>query len=178
MTYREHITKYAADAEKATAGYYTAYTDGKLRKTELPGLIAGSIALHRTTAAAIAAVAVSAATGDDPILPEGEDIDDEHRRLTKAAGTCLAAEEAQRQIKLTRLARSEVWSAASDAFGSAMRMSPHVGGWTRGFEGDACELCTWWARDGQTFDINTDMPTHPGCECMQIPVVGIFREWL
>ena len=45
-----------------------------------------------------------------------------------------------------------------------------VGGWTRGLNSGACQLCQWWSRDRQVWPLDHRMPTHKGCGCYPVPV--------
>lgn len=74
---------------------------------------------------------------------------------------------AQLITRMERLARAEAIDAAQSGYGKAMARSEKVEGWKRGLESDACQLCTWWWRDGRIWPKNHTMPTHPGCACSQ-----------
>ena len=76
------------------------------------------------------------------------------------------------ETRLTRLARSEPMDKAQRGYGEAIRQDSRTEGWKRGLELDACELCTWWDRDGRIWPKDHVMPTHKGCACVPVPVVG------
>ena len=75
----------------------------------------------------------------------------------------------QVDMQLQRLGYSESVESSQRAMSAAMQESGVVDGWTRGLEPDACQLCQWWARDGQVWPVNHSMPTHKGCCCTPIP---------
>lgn len=74
---------------------------------------------------------------------------------------------AQLITRIERLARAEAIEAAQTGYGKAMARSKKVQGWKRGLEADACQLCTWWWREGRIWPKDHTMPTHPGCACSQ-----------
>lgn len=95
-------------------------------------------------------------------------------RLRTAAGTILerldpadADTVSTVETAAERLARSEAVQAAQRSYGSTMSKSRAVRGWVRDIEPDACQLCQWWARDGQVWPADHTMPTHTGCTCAQ-----------
>ncbi|QLY27972.1 hypothetical protein H0264_21385 [Nocardia huaxiensis] len=57
-----------------------------------------------------------------------------------------------------------------NAFNQAMKQNDRVTGWVRELEPGACQLCTWWWRDGQVWHKDHEMPTHKGCTCVANPV--------
>lgn len=75
-------------------------------------------------------------------------------------------------MRLTRLARGEITHAAQDTTHEALAAEPAVDGWVRDLDAGACQLCQWWSRDGRVWDTGHQMPTHKGCSCRQLPVVG------
>lgn len=103
------------------------------------------------------------------VLPAAVAHADDVARIVKAATTALAVREAA-QMSATRLARSEAISAAHSAFSSVLGQSEKVDGWTRELSPGACELCTWWWRNGRVWPKNYTIQTHKGCTCRQKPV--------
>lgn len=93
-------------------------------------------------------------------------------RLQKALGTILAAEQ-DTIMQLERLTSSEPLDAASRAYQDAMSSEATVTGWERGLDSDACQLCTWWWREGQIFHPSHRMPRHTGCKCHPIPRINV-----
>ena len=102
-------------------------------------------------------------------------------RLKKAVGTIVAdvpadaEDEAFQQIlarvdmRLERLARAETTDAAQDGAQQALA-DERVQGWVRDLNGEACELCVWWWREGRVWPASHVMPRHTGCECWPRPV--------
>lgn len=73
-------------------------------------------------------------------------------------------------MRLARLARAEPLFAAQEVTQSAIVAEPAITGWVRDLEGDACQLCRWWWREGRVWAPDHRMPTHKGCSCSQRPV--------
>jgi hypothetical protein len=92
-------------------------------------------------------------------------------RLRLAVQT-ITSSELDTTMQLDRLARSEPVESSQRAYGEAMARSERVTGWTRGLEAQACQLCRWWARDGQVWPSDHPMPTHKGCHCTPVPVTS------
>src|SRR5699024_3454150 len=95
-------------------------------------------------------------------------------RLRKSVETILADLDmddiesvAQLITRMERLARAEAIEAAQSGNGKAMARSKKVQGWKRGLEADACELSTWWWREGGIWPKDHTMTTHHGCACSQ-----------
>lgn len=72
-------------------------------------------------------------------------------------------------MRLERLAENMPVEIVQDIFGKSMAKDERAQGWIRGLEPDACELCTWWWKEGRIWPKEHPMPTHPGCRCQQIP---------
>jgi hypothetical protein len=70
---------------------------------------------------------------------------------------------------LGQWARSEPLLTVATAIQVAMS-ARGVEGWTRRLSGASCPLCTRWA-DGQTRPTSVSMVRHPGCDCIQQPVL-------
>lgn len=92
-------------------------------------------------------------------------------RLEKAVGTILSGSGDPR-VQLSRLGRAEPVEAVQDGYTGAIARSKLLQGWIRGLEPDACELCTWWWREGRVWPRDHIMPRHKGCECMPEPVLA------
>ena len=173
MTYRDLVKKLGTATANRVLAIWRSYGDGDLDHDEAVDLIALSIATANERATTLADLAVAAtlttATAS-VVLPQGQsrpgsDLD----RLTKAAATLLTVQDVT-EARLERLGRSEPLEAAQQARGRALADSDVVTGWTRDTGADPCELCTWWARDGQVWPTDHDMPTHKGCTCSQTPI--------
>lgn len=77
--------------------------------------------------------------------------------------------------RMERLARSETSEAAQRAAQDAMRGDGRFEGWRRELNGDACQLCTWWWRNGRVWPKTYSMPRHPGCDCWPRPVMATYE---
>lgn len=66
--------------------------------------------------------------------------------------------------------RGAALSRAQKAYGAAMTARPDITGWTRVLEAEACPVCTDLA--GPTLPDTATMWHHPGCGCVQRPVVN------
>lgn len=94
-----------------------------------------------------------------------------HRpRLAEAVRTVMTGPADEIDMRLSRLARSELADGAQTEYDRLIRDTPTVRGWTRGMESDACQLCRWWWREGRVWPADHTMPTHPGCSCTPVPV--------
>lgn len=79
-------------------------------------------------------------------------------------------------MRLERLARSEVFTAAQNATTEALtkrkdKRGRYVG-WVRQLEPGHCQLCEWWSREGRVFPKNHKMASHPNCNCVQKIVIS------
>lgn len=72
---------------------------------------------------------------------------------------------ADAQMRLDRLARSEVFEAAQQGALDAMQQQSQVEGWIRQMDADPCQLCVWWWREGRIWPKAHPMPRHKGCNC-------------
>lgn len=75
-------------------------------------------------------------------------------------------------MRLERLARSEVFEAAQQATHEAMQQQDLIEGWVRHMDADPCQLCVWWWREGRVWPKAHPMPTHKGCNCSQRVVLA------
>lgn len=93
------------------------------------------------------------------------------QRAATAVATIAAGPPEQVRTRLERLARSAVVRAGQDTRARALARDKNVEGWKRGVDSDSCELCRWWWREGRVWPKDHHMPRHPGCSCVQVPVV-------
>lgn len=96
----------------------------------------------------------------------------ERDRLAKAMTTILTTEQ-DTTMQLQRLATVEPIQSASNGFQDAMQKEHRVTGWERGLDSGACQLCSWWWRDGRIFHKDHTMPRHKGCRCHPIPRINV-----
>lgn len=69
--------------------------------------------------------------------------------------------------RVERLGRSEVTETWQQTMTKRHQSMKTAGGWTRKLESTACQLCTWWSRDGQRWPLSHGLATHKGCTCTQ-----------
>lgn len=183
MTYFEQIDVLAEDTADQLVQIVTSLDEGRIDRAEAIALIAAFLAAANVRATVLADLALSAqitaGTGTSvPVL--GLTRPDEAARLHRAASTLLERlppdlEAAEAQIR--RIGRAEPLKAASDARSDGIARSPLVEGWVRDRNGDECELCTWWWREGRVWPKNHPMPRHTGCVCTQrVVLVERVRE--
>lgn len=99
-----------------------------------------------------------------PLIP-----DRDPESNVNAVNTILEDDEGQ-DMRVARLVRGEITDAAHSTYTATLETIPHVTGWKRGLESDACQLCRWWSRNGRVWPKDHRMPRHTGCMCHQIPV--------
>lgn len=177
MTYTDQIQRLGAASEAKVVEVYRRFVAGHLDQEETVALIAQIIAAANSRAVALADLSLASTLmlelgtpvavvgvvrpADDPV------------RLRKAATTVLdvAATSAVPEAIVGRLARSEPLESAANAYSEAISRSDLVQGWVRHVSAGACELCTWWSRDGRVWPKDHVMPTHKGCTCTPRAVV-------
>ncbi|QIX27506.1 hypothetical protein ncot_13475 [Nocardioides sp. JQ2195] len=175
MAYRDSLKALAAETEAQVLAAYAAFLAGRMNAEAFVAILAAYIAAGNVKAYSLAdlslAMSLSVELGTPVaalgVSPPADDAD----RLAKAAHTLLAVDELA-TARVGRLARSEPLEAAARAYSAAMNKSPHVAGWVRNVSGGACQLCTWWWREGQVWPADHEMPTHKGCTCTPQPVTA------
>ncbi|MEQ4567994.1 hypothetical protein [Paenarthrobacter sp. CAP02] len=176
MTYEETIKALGAGSEKIILQLWQAVQDGRLGLDDFHDIAAQAIALANQQGRAAAELALSgfltAATGE-AVIPGTILVDavDDAGRLVKAMQT-ITASNLDTVMQLARVAKAEPMEAAARQFTEGIARSPKATGWVRGLEGDACQLCVWWWREGRTWPKDHPMPTHKGCACTPIPTVS------
>lgn len=89
-------------------------------------------------------------------------------RLTKAVETL--ATEADAAARVERLATDEPVAAAQRGFQDGIRLQQDgPGGYRRGINPDACELCFWLWKEGYVYEADQPMHRHTGCRCVPVP---------
>lgn len=175
--YRARLLALAYAAERAGVAIWRAYVGGHLGRRQTVALLAAGIARANSRAGALAAVAHSArltAIVGRPVAVPVIAVPDDAVRLAKAATTVLDTASASDvpEAIVGRLARAEPLESAAQTTSAAISASNAVSGWIRQTNPDACQLCVWWAAGGKVYPAERKMPTHPGCSCQQIPVIG------
>lgn len=177
MTYTDMLNRLSTATEEKVLALHERYVAGEITADELEELVAAVVATGNARAVSLADLSLAATLTlalRRPVPVVGIVPDrTERARLRRAARTILRAEglpDTAENMRLARLARVEPLTAASRAYSEGIAKSDHVEGWRRGLSGSACQLCTWWSRDGQVWPANHRMPTHKGCTCTQQPV--------
>ncbi|KUI27753.1 hypothetical protein [Mycobacterium sp. GA-2829] len=157
----------AATTQQEVLTVYAAYTAGQISMEDAMLIIGGII--NRATAAAVTLgdlwltaqieELTGVATRSVGVLPT-----DDSERLITAVHTVLT-EQADAEMRLSRLARSESLEAAQNGIHEAMQSQQLVEGWTRQMDADPCQLCTWWWREGRIWPKEHPFQRHKGCNC-------------
>ncbi|CCH75084.1 conserved hypothetical protein [Nostocoides australiense Ben110] len=134
-------------------------------------VLVGNVAGYLIGAAVVRAVVEKATRLPEIVLPVPSARHLDSERISTALGTILASD-LDTRMQLARLADNEPKAAAADGSADVIAGSRHVTGWTRNTNGEACQLCSWWARGGKVWPADHTMPRHPGCSCTQDPVVA------
>lgn len=176
-SYRDLVDRLGEETAEKVIAIWAAWNEGTITQAEAIAAISVVIAKANQKATTLADLALAAAltTATRTIVhPHGLTRPaDDLTRLRKAASTLLARlpDTPDPQARAARLGRSEPLDAAQQARGDAIATTTFVEGWTRSVSGSACELCTWWAREGRIWPKTHPMPRHKGCTCTQTPVL-------
>jgi len=174
VNYRDLVQRLGEATAERVVAIWSSYVEGDLTHGEALDLIAVTIAAANERATVLADLGLAATltmTTRTPVLPHGltrpqRDV----QRLHRAARTLLSITDVSEE-RVARLGRSEPLTAAQEARGDGLAKSTLVDGWTRNVSGSACQLCTWWSRDGRVWPKDHTMPRHKGCTCTQTPVL-------
>ncbi len=170
MSFRDHLTALSAATEAKVLAIFAAFSEGSLSYDEATAGIAAVVVKGNARAVALADLALAAnlmTALRKPVatlglaLPAGE-----AARLHKAARTLLRIREVTPE-RVARLGRVEPLEAGQRAFSDGLARSGSVEGWVRNKSASACQLCTWWSRDGRVWPADHPMPRHKGCSCTQ-----------
>lgn len=161
-------SRLADDAERKCLRLLAAYEAGQLSGEDLMIWLAVEIGRANAGAYGVADSTVSAqleaATGQPvPLVGIGAP-DDDTDRLVQAV-TTLLSDPVDLSMRVARLARAEPYAAAQHAAVAAMGQHEMVEGWTRQMDGDPCELCRWWWREGRVWPKAHPFQRHTGCNC-------------
>jgi hypothetical protein len=181
MTYQEQTTTLAEEVSAQVLAALAAYAAGTLAAEAFVAVVAAYVSAGNSAGAALGdlslAAAVTLALGE-AVAPLGVTRPaDEPERLTRGAQTILDdldrtedrdAALSTAQMRYARLVEAEIHKAVADAYAAAVVESTVVTGYRRGLEPDACELCTWWWREGRVWPADHPMPRHTGCDCSQL----------
>ena len=168
-------------AERVT-GLLELLEKGLIHREDLPYLAASLTSLGAEQSAALVlrelAEITAQATGTIPVIPEVSRKALDPAKVAGAVTTVLEGAAEDIPVRLHRLVRGAVTEAAQQTRATAIRETETYEGWTRGMDSDACQLCTWWSRDGRVWPKDHTMPTHPGCTCVQVPAISQKRLWV
>lgn len=177
MSYQGAVAKIRNSTEKQVLEAYRQYGLGRITQPQFVQLASAIVAQANNTATALADLSLSAelvrvtGTTHAPIgtLPKGYD----QARLAKGVTTLLEDVAAGEDItdRLRRFASSEPLTAATNTFSQGVSGSDSIEGWVRQMDGDPCQLCRYWWREGRVWDKDHRMPHHKGCACTQRIVV-------
>ncbi|MGW8565173.1 hypothetical protein [Isoptericola sp. NPDC055881] len=174
MTYTAELEALAWRSEDAVVRIFEAWQAGELTTDEAVQLMANVVAGANAAAVSLADLSLAATlmvTLRTPVAAHGLTVHPSTpARLDKAARTLLSIDGVTPE-RVARLGRVEPLEAATRGYSEAIRQAPQVSGWRRGLDGNPCQLCTWWWREGRVFRDDHPMPRHKGCTCTQIPVV-------
>ncbi|WLP90082.1 hypothetical protein [Gordonia sp. NB41Y] len=184
MAYRDHLVALSERSERQVLAAYNAWLSGALSRDECIQYIASAIAVSNGQADALARMAYASELMTQlgtpaPVVSSvrPDDLD----RLTKAAGTVLDVAEASAvsQTIVARLARCEPLETAAKSYSDSMIRSGKTKGWVRQKSAKACQLCTWWWREGRVWPAEHPFQHHKGCTCTPKPVIaeGIKETW-
>lgn len=172
--YQQQIEALAVSSAAQVAAIYVALQAGQVTEVEAGQLITSVVAMANAGAATLADAYVSVQIetgGGIPTPSTGLIPADDTERLTQAVATILdervdTPEPAVKAgMRFDRLARAEPLETAQRASIAVMDAQPMVEGWTRQLDGDPCQLCRWWWREGRIWPKNHPFQSHKGCNC-------------
>ncbi|MGI5951824.1 MAG: hypothetical protein ACOX61_08270 [Brooklawnia sp.] len=175
MTYTDTLARLAKTSEEGAARLWGLCERGTITPAEFNEVASDYLLAVRDQGANTASVAfrnwLEERTGVEQaaqIPPLPDDLERLRIALRKIVGG-----DGDIAMRLARLAGNEALDAAAGELARQLQTSARVSGWRRKLEPDACQLCTWWWRNGRIFQADHPMPRHVGCGCHQQPV---FRE--
>lgn len=183
MSYEDTLRRLGGTTAAQTAALLAAYRDGTIRtKRTLEAAIMDAITVAGQQGAALGELTLVAyvnsteggpmqAAPSPAIVKQGGN---RHglRKVVRQVLEDVADPHGDTEMRLDRLSFSEPVYRSQQAYGTALAADERVGGWTRGLDSKACELCQWWSRDGRVWPAVHPMPTHKGCCCQQVPYIG------
>jgi hypothetical protein len=180
--YQGHTERLVSTTQRRVAAVWAAFDAGQITGAEAQQLIAAIVNHSNASAVGMAdrfiADQIEAAAGV-PVPALGHPPADDLDRLHDAVATVLKAAPAWQpgdtdspSMRLHRLARSEPLHAGHRSAETAMRSHDAVKGWRRSMDGDACQLCQWWSRDGRIWPDAHPFQSHQGCNCQPEAVMA------
>jgi hypothetical protein len=170
VSYQSTVVRIREDTERKVLGAWRAYGLGRITRPQFVQLAASFVVQGNSAATATADLALAAelsrASGD-PYPPTGLPAAYDQPRLERSLAVILADTDADPTARLARFASSEPLQAATDAYSKGVSGSYMVEGWVRQLDGDPCQLCRWWWREGHVWPKSHRMAHHTGCSCTQ-----------
>jgi hypothetical protein len=175
--YQDSLDALRTTTDRQVSAAWRALKSGALTEPQFVELSTAYIVRANNAAAAIADLSLSVEllriTGETyaplGVMPRSYDAKVTARgmkSLLKESSTGVDIDE-----RLSRFAKSAPLDAATNAYGQAIAQSTAVEGYVRQMDGDPCQLCRWWYRDGRVWQKDHPMPRHKGCECVQRIIV-------
>lgn len=176
MSYRDMLVKLGDTTEEKVLAVYRLFDAGDLSRFDAIALMSTLIGKAQATAIVLAESSLAA----ELILSTAEavpvvatavrgDVVAVRQAVITTLGTAATTPDIEGRI--ARMARGITYRAAADAYSDGVKKSPRTEGWIRDLEPDACQMCTWWWREGRVWPKDHPMPTHPGCTCAPKPVL-------
>ena len=175
MSYSEQLDQLASNVGEQLATLHAELDAGTIDTDTFLELASVLVLLGAAQAAQLAELSLAAqlaAAGVANPLPESVALPAAREpRIRRALEDALRSPDAAERLRMA--GRSEPIAAAHEAWESALpKRSGVVTGYTRGLNIGACELCTWWHRNGRKWPAGHPMPSHKGCLCAPVVVVG------
>ncbi|MBG6237392.1 hypothetical protein IWX78_000335 [Mycetocola sp. CAN_C7] len=177
MSYQGSLTRIRESTSTDVMNAWHAYGLGRISKPQFVQLASALILQAKGRAATVADLAVSTELtrlSGSVQLPTGA-LPKVYNQpvLAKGVQTLLDAAEAGEDVteRLSRFALNAPLDAAVDVYGQGVAASQLVEGWVRQMDGDPCQLCRYWWREGQVWPKGHKLQHHKGCECVQRPVL-------
>lgn len=170
MSYQGAIGNLRIDTQRKVMAAWRMYAKGMINRSQFTQLAAALMGQSNTFAAALADLSMSAELSRLDLQLRGvAGVDAASKRDTyQTALETILGGDGDIAMQLERLSLNVPLEAAQVAYDKAIASSGK--GWVRQLEGDPCQLCRWWWREGQVWPADHPMPTHPGCECVARPV--------
>lgn len=175
MSYSEQLDTLADTVGRQLVALWEQHDAGELEQDEYVELASVLVLLGAAQAARLAELSLAAqlaAAGVPNPLPAVVELPAAREpAIRKALTDALTSPDVTDRLYMA--GRSEPIAAAHEAWESALpKRSGVVTGYTRGLNIGACELCTWWHRNGRKWPAGHPMPSHKGCLCAPVVVVG------
>jgi hypothetical protein len=175
VAYHDTLEKLTSQVEGQVVAALERWKAGALTEDQFVQIVAALIAISNGRAIALADLGLAAALSVSLGVAQpatGVGLKPSAQRLEKGTRTLTAAANAGNDItdRLTRFAHAEASNAAAEAWSDGITENKNVTGWVRQLDGDPCQLCVWWWREGQVWPKDHRMPHHKGCKCTPKPV--------